>query len=29
FIIDKEGRIKAILEKVRPEEHLDLVQAAL
>jgi thioredoxin-dependent peroxiredoxin len=29
FIIDKDGQLKAILEKVKPEQHLDLVQAAL
>ena len=29
FVIDGEGRISAILEKVKPEEHLDQVLAAL
>ena len=29
FIIDKSGKIKAILEKVKPELHLDQVLAAL
>lgn len=29
FIIGKDGRIAAILEKVKPEEHLDAVLAAL
>ncbi|MGV3663500.1 MAG: peroxiredoxin [Prosthecobacter sp.] len=29
FVIDKEGRIAAILEKVKPEEHLEQVLAAL
>lgn len=29
FIIDREGRIAAILEKVKPGEHMDAVLAAL
>lgn len=29
FVIDKEGKVAAILEKVKPEEHLDAVLAAL
>jgi peroxiredoxin Q/BCP len=29
FIIDKQGRIAAVLEKVKPDEHLDAVLAAL
>ena len=29
FIIDKTGKISAILEKVKPDEHLELVLAAL
>ncbi len=29
FVIGKDGRIAAILEKVKPEEHLDQVLAAL
>jgi peroxiredoxin Q/BCP len=29
FIIGTEGRIRAVLEKVKPEEHLDQVLAAL
>ena len=29
FVIDEEGRIAAILRRVKPEEHLDLVKEAL
>ena len=29
FLIDKDGRISAILEKVKPEQHLDAVLALL
>lgn len=29
FVIDKEGKISAILEKVKPDEHLELVLNAL
>lgn len=29
FIIDKDGRIAAVFEKVKPDEHLDTVLAAL
>lgn len=29
FVIDKDGQIRAILEKVKPESHLDLVLSAL
>lgn len=29
FVIDKEGKIAAILEKVKPDEHLELVLKAL
>jgi thioredoxin-dependent peroxiredoxin len=29
FIIDKDGAISAILEKVKPEEHLPALLAAL
>ncbi len=29
FVIDAEGNLKAILEKVKPDEHLDLVLGAL
>ena len=29
FVVDKDGIIKAVLEKVRPEKHVELVLAAL
>ncbi len=29
FVIDKDGRIAAILEKVKPEQHLEAVLALL
>lgn len=29
FVIDTEGKIKAVLEKVKPEEHVDLLEKAL
>ncbi|WP_395736208.1 thioredoxin-dependent thiol peroxidase [Prosthecobacter sp.] len=29
FVIDKNGKISAVLEKVKPDEHLDAVLAAL
>jgi len=29
FVIGGDGKIKAVLEKVKPEEHVDLLEKAL